>query len=360
MKKIFGQISKSIENENGTLTVVGIASTQNVDSDGETILASAMNEAIPSYMKFGAVREMHENSAVGTALNIYVNENNETIIEALIIDDDAIKKVKYGVYKAFQIGGSVIERDQINKKIITKLNLNEVSLVDVPANSDAIIQTFKLFKEKEENMKIEQKIEKSLYDVNRISQILSDLKDLQNYIEYEKQFEQDDSKIPDDLKVVIASLATILVNTVNEEVSELIDNKKDENNEEVLTQEDQNDTIEMSKESGDLSKSMSDQNKNIDIDSIMKSIDLKFESKNKEIEEIKKQLTQKDETIESLSKRIKIFEEMPKPFKHELIDLKKQNDTNSVQNQDHLNVYVNGKIDEVASAIKKAHASKRI
>lgn len=142
--RLFGAINKSEEQDDGTLIVSGTASTNSVDSQGEIVTADAMKAAIPDYMKFGAVREMHDTKkAAGTAVEISVNDRGSTDFSAHIVDPLAVKKVQTGVYKGFSIGGKVLDRDKINKSMITSLSLTEISLVDRPANPDAVFQCYK-------------------------------------------------------------------------------------------------------------------------------------------------------------------------------------------------------------------------
>lgn len=137
--RVFGSIEKVDEQEDGTLIVHGIASTEAVDSQGEVVKADAMRAAIPDYMKFGAVREMHQPMAAGTALKCYVDDAGITRLEAHIVDPVAVKKVQAEVYKGFSIGGKVKKRDEKDKNIITALGLTEISLVDRPANPEATL-----------------------------------------------------------------------------------------------------------------------------------------------------------------------------------------------------------------------------
>lgn len=132
------------DNEDGTITVAGIASSEAVDSDGEIITADAMRAAIPDYMKFGAVREMHQPIAAGTAVSCEVQDDGKTYIEALVVDSESVKKVKAGVLKGFSIGGKVQTRNKKDRKIIEAIKLVEVSLVDRPANPEAIIGLVKM------------------------------------------------------------------------------------------------------------------------------------------------------------------------------------------------------------------------
>lgn len=138
-KRIYASIEKMEPQDDGTLKVWGYASSGSVDSDGETITAAAMKAALPDYMKFGAVREMHQPMAAGTAIEAYVEEDTgKTWFGAHVVDPIAVKKVETGVYKGFSIGGKVTERNKLKKTQIDGLNLIEVSLVDRPANPEAV------------------------------------------------------------------------------------------------------------------------------------------------------------------------------------------------------------------------------
>lgn len=148
MTKLYAEIAKMEAQDDGTVKVWGYASSEAVDSDGEVIAAEAMKAAIPDYMKFGAVREMHGSNAAGTAIEINVEDDGRTFFGAHIVDPVAVTKVKTGVYKGFSIGGSVTARDELNKSQITGLKLTEISLVDRPANPDAVFTCFKADKPK--------------------------------------------------------------------------------------------------------------------------------------------------------------------------------------------------------------------
>lgn len=140
----YAPISKMEQQSDGTLKVWGVASTEAVDKDGEVIRASAMKEALPDYMEWGAIREMHSNIAAGTCLEAGVNEETgQTLICAHVVDPTSVLKVQKGVLKGFSIGGTATATDPLNKKVITGLVLNEISLVDKPANPEAVITLWK-------------------------------------------------------------------------------------------------------------------------------------------------------------------------------------------------------------------------
>lgn len=141
--KLYGEITKVEAQDDGAIKVIGVASTGAVDDADERVLPQAMKAALPAYMRFGALREMHGLSAAGATLSAEVGEDGATRIEALVVDPVAVKKVQLGVYKGFSIGGRVLARDPADRKVITKLKLNEISLVDRPCNPEAVIDMWK-------------------------------------------------------------------------------------------------------------------------------------------------------------------------------------------------------------------------
>jgi len=141
--RLYGELRKVEAQDDGTIIITGVASTGVVDDAGETVTPSAMKAALPDYMKFGAVREMHGLSAAGTALTASVDDEGNTHLVAHVVDPVAVKKVQTGVYKGLSIGGKVLARDPKDKTVITKLKLNEISLVDRPCNPEAVIGMWK-------------------------------------------------------------------------------------------------------------------------------------------------------------------------------------------------------------------------
>lgn len=119
--------------------VYGYASTEALDSQGEVVKKEAIEEALPDYMKFGNIREMHQHSAVGKAVSATVDEKG-LFLGSKIVDDNAWKKVKEGVYAGYSIGGKIVEKIQNE---IHKLKLTEISLVDRPANPEAVFTLVK-------------------------------------------------------------------------------------------------------------------------------------------------------------------------------------------------------------------------
>jgi HK97 family phage prohead protease len=137
--KLYAEITK-IDRERRM--VFGYASTEALDSQGEVVRKEAIEAALPDYMRFANIREMHQPSAVGVAKEAAI-DGKGLYLAARIVDDEAWRKVTEGVYKGFSIGGRVTDRDRAQKHVITGVELMEISLVDRPANPEAVIELYK-------------------------------------------------------------------------------------------------------------------------------------------------------------------------------------------------------------------------
>jgi hypothetical protein len=141
--RLYGAIQKIEPQDDGTVRVHGVASSEVMDDQGEIVRADAMRAAVPDYMRFPALREMHQLSAAGTTLETEVGDDGITRIVAHVVDPVAVAKVRNQVYRGFSIGGRVTQREAGNPKVVTGLVLNEISLVDRPANPEAILDCWK-------------------------------------------------------------------------------------------------------------------------------------------------------------------------------------------------------------------------
>ena len=123
--------------------VWGYASTEAEDGQGEVVKREALSAALADYMRFANIREMHRNSAVGIAKEAEL-DGKGLYLGAKIVDDDAWAKVVEGVYKGFSIGGKVTARDPADRNVITGVSLTEISVVDRPANPEAVFDCWKI------------------------------------------------------------------------------------------------------------------------------------------------------------------------------------------------------------------------
>lgn len=132
--------------------VYGYASTESLDSQGEVVKRGAIERALSDFMRFANMREMHQPSAVGKVKEARVDDKG-LFIGAKIVDGTAWEKVKEGVYNGFSIGGRIVEK--VGNEI-KDLILEEISLVDRPANPDAVFSLVKLHNINENTMSKEE------------------------------------------------------------------------------------------------------------------------------------------------------------------------------------------------------------
>lgn len=374
LKKLFGAIQKVHDQDDGSIIVEGIASSEVVDSDGETITAAAMKAAIPEYMKFGAIREMHQPKAAGTTLEINVGEDNVTVLKAHIVDSEAVKKVKANVYKGFSVGGSITSRDELNKTVITGIDLVEVSLVDRPANPSAVITCYKA-----DGIDPEEPLQKSFYSVSRLASLLEHVQDFCNYQEYEDQYEQRNSNIPPMVMAAAHQLGAALQALVSNEVAALGGdagaggeaNKADQ-------------TGSLAKAGSRFSKATRDQLAEIhkalkDCESKMAAVGYDTQqdddaegteaTKGQDVQDLQKvsgeldlakaNLAKAEQERDSLQKRVTELEAQPAAPKALLKDLNKANEMGQ-QEQGQIAPVLNenGEVNELATAIKAAQAQR--
>jgi hypothetical protein len=221
--KLYGDFEKVEKLEDGTVKVSGIASSETVDGAGEVVTASAMKAAIPDYMAFGAVREMHQPIAAGAAISIETGDDGITRFEALVVDEGSIKKVLCDppVLKGFSIGGKVTSRDDLNKSIITGLKLNEISLVDRPCNPDAKLAIAKLEGAEEDEPTLGE-LRKAMFDVEDFANILQRIFWLASWMAQEAEYEGDNSPVPAQLRDWLVQGAAIFQAMAKEEIEELL------------------------------------------------------------------------------------------------------------------------------------------
>lgn len=127
-------------------TVSGYASTPTKDGDGEIVTLDAIRGALPEYMAWANIREMHALKAVGTAQEANIDTQG-LFLTAKIVDDAAWQKCVEGVYKGFSIGGRKLDKKG-NK--ITAIEMTEISVVDRPSNPDCSFALAKSAKEVKE------------------------------------------------------------------------------------------------------------------------------------------------------------------------------------------------------------------
>lgn len=179
--------------------VYGYASTEALDSQGEIVKKDALKSAIDDYMRFANIREMHQPSAVGKTKQAQIDSKG-LYIAVKVIDDNAWKKVKEGVYNGFSIGGRV---KQMVDNEITDLTLAEISLVDRPANPEAIFDVFKA------DLTPKKEIKKDIYGADYLVDLACNIA---MFIEAEKYKKEDTA----DLERALKSVKSAIVDELKE------------------------------------------------------------------------------------------------------------------------------------------------
>ena len=198
-----------------TRIVSGYASTEALDSQNEIVKREAIERALPDYMKFGNIREMHQPSAVGVAVTATMDDTG-LLLEAHVVDDAAWKKCEAGVYKGFSIGGRVTNRDKVNKSIITGLHLTEISIVDRPANPEALFDVWKADGSRGDD------VTKGMFNIQDFAAILTQIKYLQEDCKWEELMEGDTaSQVPEGLLQWLKDGGVLLSQMVTEETNEM-------------------------------------------------------------------------------------------------------------------------------------------
>lgn len=194
--------------------VEGIISSESEDSQGEVVAYEALKEAAEDYMRFANVREMHQPSAVGKVLELICDDVAKKVrVVVKVVDKDAWLKVKEGVYKGFSIGGRALKK--VGNRIL-KLLLREISLVDRPANPDALFEIFKMDQAEEDELR------KGMWNLSRLAELYSNLEMVLSDVIYREEMAEED---PSDLRKLLEAarkkLGEAVVRMADIEVKEL-------------------------------------------------------------------------------------------------------------------------------------------
>jgi hypothetical protein len=127
--------------------VWGIAQTEEPDSQDDLLTYEASVDAFQKWQ--GNIREMHDPKAVGSAVRIICDPVARKIMVGSYISkgaEDTWQKILDGTLRGYSIGGGVVNgtREFIKRlgrsvRKVTAYVLDELSLVDTPANSHCVI-----------------------------------------------------------------------------------------------------------------------------------------------------------------------------------------------------------------------------
>ncbi len=127
--------------------VTGIATSETRDFQGDSVSYEAAKKAFGQWTAKN-VREMHGSAAIGKAVSIIADDKARNITVTSRISrgaEDSWTKVKEGVLQAYSIGGKRLNSTLMpdGTRRIDEMRLDELSLVDNPANPDCSIKIVK-------------------------------------------------------------------------------------------------------------------------------------------------------------------------------------------------------------------------
>lgn len=147
---------KSVDKEKESITIEGFANTTNKDRSGDVILEEAWTKGgMNNYLQNPIVLAFHNHERpIGEVIEYSVNQEGLRVVaEISKAAGDVYNLVKEGVLKAFSVGFRVKDADYDSETdifVIKDLELYELSVVSVPANSESIFSVKKSFKDEEE------------------------------------------------------------------------------------------------------------------------------------------------------------------------------------------------------------------
>jgi ketosteroid isomerase-like protein len=147
MTSVFAPITKTVEQDDGSVLVYGKATDGGLDGDLQRCDPTWLAAAMPRwYQTGGNIREQHDSKrAIGKAIDHEV-EGDSHYVTARIVDPVAVLKTKAGVFSGFSIG---VARPKISKGVgapngvVDGGEIIELSLCDRPSNPGCLITLVK-------------------------------------------------------------------------------------------------------------------------------------------------------------------------------------------------------------------------
>jgi len=123
--------------------ILGIASTENPDRDGEVIKIDGWD--LKNFKENPVIMASHkwQDFPIGKATKIAIEKGklvfSMMLSEATEEAKNAKQLINEGILKSFSVGFIPRERDEKNNNIIKEAELLEISLVSIPANPNAVV-----------------------------------------------------------------------------------------------------------------------------------------------------------------------------------------------------------------------------
>ncbi len=242
-KQLFGPVTKI---DSVQRLVYGYLAEERKDKDGEKFdyagskpYFQAWNSsfaektiAAGQEASVGNLRAMHKAVSAGAFREMeYDDASRKIAVCAHVVDDQEWAKVESGVYTGFSIGARVVgkkRKDDSDGSILYVADPYEGSLVDNPCMYGATFTEIKADGAVTKNFagKNSGAISKGLYTVQYFAQLVDMCDSLAESLQYETDYEGDDSPIAAQVRDACKSLSNLLVDYVREEVDELNGDKE--------------------------------------------------------------------------------------------------------------------------------------
>ncbi|MFB6955453.1 hypothetical protein ACFCYB_00095 [Streptomyces sp. NPDC056309] len=141
-------ITKTEEQEDGTLMVYGPAASSDLDRDQQRLNAEWLDRAMPEWAQVGNIREQHDaKRAVGVGVGLSKADDGSHHIAAHIVDPGAVTKIKHKVLKGFSVGIKnpkvVLGKADAPGGEVIDGSICEISVVDRPCNPNTLFEIAK-------------------------------------------------------------------------------------------------------------------------------------------------------------------------------------------------------------------------
>jgi hypothetical protein len=133
------EITKAERDEAGDLIVYGKATGPDLDLDQQIADSAWLKQAMPEWMAWGNLREMHQPVAAGIGLELD-GIGDDWWLKSKVVDEGTARKIEAGALKGYSIGikNAKVVRDALAPGgRITGGSIVEVSYVDRPCNPTA-------------------------------------------------------------------------------------------------------------------------------------------------------------------------------------------------------------------------------
>jgi flagellar motility protein MotE (MotC chaperone) len=226
--------------------VYGVATAEELDNSGEIYDYASSKPYIEAWsngfvektngQSCGNLRAMHQAISAGKIVELNFDDDQKKVeVCAKVVDDNEWQKTLEGVYTGFSFSGRAVKKwaDPAAGGKRYTLKPTELSLADKPCVPSATFfdvvkvdgtvekRKFKTPLKGSASVPKQDDVQKNMYDVSSLAQLLASLNGIRSNAVWEAQNEGDNSPVPGKLKDAIDNLAAILIEMTQEEAAEL-------------------------------------------------------------------------------------------------------------------------------------------